>query len=533
MILTADQLLNRIKCLESDRSIWKSHWQELADYILPNKNDIERTRNVGEKVNRNLLDNTALHSNVMLAGFLHGILTNPNSQFFELSTGIEDIDSRDDVRIWLQKTASILLNLLNSSNFQTEVHELYIDMGCFGTSIMSIEEDEDTVVRFSTRPIRNSFIDEDSRGRINQVYRTFEYNIWQVVQEFGEAVLAKSRVLAKAMEKGDKRKFKINHGVYPKEYNMKQSALPWVSQYVLADEKIDLKISGFRSFPYVVPRWSKASGEKYGRSPGMDALPEAKTLNIMVETVIKGAQKVIDPPLQAPDDGFVGTTIRTRPGAINYYRAGSPATDRITPIYNDARIDFGFQAVEEKRQRIRDAFFIDQLKLRQGTPQMTATEVEARVEEALRFMGPVLGRMQSELLRPLIDRVYEIADRLGLIPPAPLILKNMDLNVQYSSPIAKTQRQNEARNILRTIEQARPFIAADPSVLDFIDGDMALLKIANINGFPQEILRDKAQVIRLREGRMQQQQQQAESMQNAATADTIAKVTPALKAVSI
>lgn len=532
MILSPEQLYQKIKQLESERGNWHEHWQDCADYILPNKNDIERTRVPGEKVNRNLLDNTALHSNVMLAGFLHGILTNPNSQFFELSTGNDDIDSRDDVRVWLQKTADILLNIINSSNFQTEVHELYIDLGCFGTSIMSIEEDEDTVVRFSARPIRNSFIEEDSRGRINQVYRCFEYNIWQIIQEFGEEVIGKSRLLQKAMSGKDKRKFKIQHAVYPKDLKKTNSALPWVSQYALAEEKINLKISGFRSFPYVVPRWSKTPGEKYGRSPGMDALPEIKTLNIMVETVIKGAQKVVDPPLQAPDDGFVGTTIRTRPGAINYYRAGSSPNDRITPIYNDARIDFGFQAVEEKRQRIRDAFFIDQLRLRQGTPQMTATEVEARVEEALRFMGPVLGRMQSELLRPLIDRVFEIADRLGLIPPAPAILKNKDLNVQYSSPIARTQRQNEARNILRTVEQARPFIAADPSVLDFIDGDQALMKIAKINNFPQEILRDKSAVIRLREDRIQAQQAQAEQAANANTAETISKVTPALKAVS-
>jgi hypothetical protein len=111
-------------------------------------------------------------------------------------------------------------------------------------------------------------------------------------------------------------------------------------------------------------------------------------------------------------------------------------------------------------------------------------------------------------------------------------LADRDLDVQYSSPIARTQRQNEARNILRTVEQARPFIAADPSILDAINGDAALRKIAKINNFPQEILRNQEEVIEIRESRAEQQAALAAQQQNAATAETISKVTPALTAVS-
>lgn len=528
--MNAKQIKEKVSFLKSERANWDQHWQELADYILPRKNNVISSRTPGEKVNQYLLDNTALQSNVLLGGFLHGLLTNPNSQWFELMTGIADIDNDDEVRIWLQQTSRDILHTLNNSNFQTEIHEVYIDLGCFGTGCMSIEEDDDMLVRFSARPIQSIYIVEDNRGRIVEVYRTFKWDVRQIISEFGEEVLAKSQELAKAHRTGDARKFEITHAVYPKNVAPRLSgAKPWESVYILNDKEMELRRSGFREFPYVVPRWTKQSGEKYGRSPGMNALPEAKTLNLMVETTIKGAQKVVDPPLQAPDDGFLGT-LRTRPGSVNFYRAGTQ--DFIRPIFNDARIDFGFQMIEEKRARIRESFFVDQLRLRDGTPQMTATEVEARIEQAFRFMGPVLGRMQAELARPLIDRVFEIMQRNELIAPPPSILEGRILDVQYSSMIAKSQRQGEAKSILRTIEQSSPFISADPSILDRINGEQALLLLARLNNFPQEILRSDREVETIRQQRAEQQQAQRQAQDASQTAENIGKAAPGLASMA-
>jgi len=165
-------IIKKISFLHSERANWDEHWQQLADFILPRKNNVISSRTKGEKVNQFLLDNTALQSNVLLSGFLHGLLTNPNSQWFELMTGDPEIDNDDEVRLWLQKASQKLMHILNNSNFQTEIHELYTDLGCFGTSCMSIEEDDETVVRFSTRPIQSFYIVEDNKGRIVEVYRT-------------------------------------------------------------------------------------------------------------------------------------------------------------------------------------------------------------------------------------------------------------------------------------------------------------------------------------------------------------------------
>jgi hypothetical protein len=532
--MNAEQIIMKIEALKSERGTLDTHLQELADYLIPTKNNIQRTRVEGEKVQQHLLDNTGAQSLILLAGFLHGLLTNPNSQFFELTTGDEDLDNRDDVRIWLQKQSKKMLSVLNNSNFQTEIHELYIDLCGFGTSVMSIEEDDESIVRFATRPIKGCYIEEDNMGRVCGLYREFEWTAQQVVQQFGEGVLAKSKKLKDSFDKKQTDKFWIVHSVYKTYFDkskQKAQALPYTSCYVLKADKVELSSGGFRTFPYIAPRWVKHAGEKYGRSPGMVALPEVKTVNLMVETTIKGAQKVVDPPLQAPDDGFIGA-IRTRSGAINFYRAGTQ--DRITPIFNDARIDFGFQVIEDKRARIREAFFVDQLRLRQGD-RMTTVEVEQRIEEGMRFMGPVLARQNSETLRGIIFRLWEIMDQKRMIDPAPDILKQrgiQQLDVQYSSLIARTQKQGEAKSILRAIEQASPFISADPSVLDWIDSAEAFKKIWRINNAPQEIIRSKQQVKAIVEARDAQKNIEIQEQLKTNTATNIGKVAPVLKTVS-
>ena len=200
----------------------------------------------------------------------------------------------------------------------------------------------------------------------------------------------------------------ILHSVYPNEVKMgydNSKNMDWVSCHVHEKTETLLKESGFREFPYVVPRYLKtSSNEIYGRSPAMNALPDTKMLNTMSKVSIKAAQKQIDPPLMVPDDGFI-LPIRTVPGGLNFYRSGT--RDRIEPLNIGANNPLGLNMEQQRRDSIREVFYVNQLQLQQG-PQMTATEVIQRNEEKMRLLGPVLGRLQSELLKPLIDRTFNI-----------------------------------------------------------------------------------------------------------------------------
>jgi hypothetical protein len=524
--LTVKQIKEKVEKLKAERGTWETHWQELADYILPRKNTITSQKFPGEKRSVNVLTSTGIKSNELLSGALHGMLTNPNAMWFELTTGDTEIDRSDNVRMWLQKTTKSMHNVLNNSNFQTEVHELYMDLSCFGTSPMYVEEDDRDIIRCSTRFIAEMYIDENHLGVVDQVFRQWDWDAHKIVSEFGIDKVGKK--VSDAYKKGDTTRFCVIHAVYPRTMidPVAKGAFKYISQYVLPDENLELREGGFREFPYVVPRWSKAAGEIYGRSPGMNALPEVKTLNKIMETTIMGAQKVVDPPLQLPDDGFIMPII-TEPGGLNYYRSGT--NDIIKPVFNDARIDFGFQVIQQHEKNIREAYYIDQLQLNTG-PQMTATEVMQRTEEKMRLLGPMLGRMQAEFLRPLIDRVFEIMLRRGLINTAeiPAELQGRVLDVRYSSMIAKSQRLAEGQNMLRAMEALTPFANADRGVLDNLNGDQAFRVIAEVFGLPQEIIRKAKDVQQMRDARAQAQQQMIDAENAEREADSTPKVVGAM-----
>lgn len=522
---TPKQIKQRFDSLKGERGTWESHWQEIADFIVPRKDQINTKTTPGEKKNQTILDNTGIQSNELLAGALHGLLTSPNSMWFELSTGDVKLDQEDDVRKYLQDCARKMHVVLNNSNFQTEVHEVYIDLCSIATAPMAMEEDDETVMRFSSKSVAECVIGENSKGVVDELYREFDWTARQIVEEFGLDKVTKK--IKEAFEKQSEEKYKIIHAVYPqKRVDGKQMGrFPFMSQYILHCEDHELKAKGFLEFPFVVPRWSKVTGEIYGRGPGMVALPEVKTLNKMTETMIIAAQKVVDPPLQAPDDGFLLPLV-TKPGGLNYYRSGSQ--ERIEPILNNAQIDFGFQAMEDRRKRIREAYYVDQLQLGTG-PQMTATEVNQRTEEKMRLLGPMLGRMQSEFLQPLINRLFAVMFRKQLFDQAPQILSGRELSVRYSSMIARAQRFSEAQNILRTIQAASPFIQMEEQAKDNFDSDKAIRAISDIYALPQEMLRDIKQIEAIRKSRAEAQQKAVDMQMQQAQATQAVDMSAAAK----
>ena len=521
--LSVKEIKEKMTRLKGERSNWESHWQEVADHILPRKNTVIRKQADGQKRQFILLDNVGMHSNELLAGALHGLLTNPNSLWFEMTTGVVDLDNVDEVRKWLQKTARSMHNVLNNSNFQMEVHELYIDLCSFGTSCMQFQEDKETIVRFSTKFIADYYVVENERGVIDQVYREWKLTAVELCSEFGIKNLPKK--VQDAYEKRPDEKFCIVHAVYPRVVageKLYKGESKYVSQYILPDCDHEISVGTFKDFPYLVPRWTKAAGESYGRSPGMNALPELKVLNKMNETMLIGAQKKVDPPLQMEDDGVV-LPIMSIPGGLNYRRPGS---EPIQPLFADTNMDFGYQAMEDRRKRVRDAYFVDQLQLQANGPMMTATEVLQRTEERMRLLGPMLGRQQSEFLRPLIDRLFNLMWERGLIEPPPAALQGRSLDVRYSSLIAKSQRLDEGQAIMRTMQAVAPFGQIDPGVWDNFDGDMAARVVAGVYGFPQEIIRNMRQVEKIRSDRqaaIQAQVDREQSAQNMQGVETMTK----------
>jgi hypothetical protein len=522
----AKNLLKRYDRLKSQRQNWESHWQEVADYMQPRKADVTKTRSRGDKRTELIFDSSPLQSVELLAASLHGMLTNPSTPWFSLRFKEEDMEFEDEAKEWLESATETMYAAFNKSNFQQEIFELYHDLITFGTAAMFIEEDDEDILKFSTRHINEIFIAENDKGRIDTVFRKFKLSARAAIQKFGDV----STNIATVAKKDPYEEVEMLHAVYPRsDFNPKKQDkqnMPFESVYIEAGTGEELSVSGFREFPFVVPRYLKASHEIYGRSPAMTALPDVKMLNEMSKTTIKSAQKQVDPPLLVPDDGFI-LPVRTVPGGLNFYRAGT--RDRIEPLNIGANTPLGLNMEEQRRNSIRNAFYVNQLMMQTG-PQMTATEVIQRNEEKMRLLGPVLGRLQSELLKPLIDRAFALILRKNLFKPAPEFLSGKDIEIEYVSPLAKAQKSSELQSIMRAIEIMGSLSNVAP-VFDHINMDKLVRHLADIVGVPQKILKPQSELNAERQQAQAQQEQMMQMQQLQQVAEAGGKIAPLAKAL--
>ena len=520
-------LLSRFDRLQGQRENWETHWQEVADYMQPRKADVTKRRARGDKRMEQVFDSSPIQAVELLAASLHGMLTNPSTPWFTLRFKDEEIENDDEAKLWLEASTDAMYTAFNRSNFQQEIFELYHDLITFGTAAMFIEEDDDDIIKFSTRHINEVFIAENDKGRIDTIYRKFKISARAAIQKFGEAVSADVQTKAK---KDPYEEIEILHAVYPRaDFNPKKkdkANMPFESVYMEYKNGNELSVGGFREFPFVVPRYLKASNEIYGRSPAMTALPDVKMLNEMSKTTIKAAQKQVDPPLLVPDDGFL-LPVRTVPGGLNFYRSGT--RDRIEPLNIGANNPLGLNMEQQRRESIRAVFYVNQLMMQQG-PQMTATEVIQRNEEKMRLLGPVLGRLQSELLKPLIDRVFAVLLRNNMLPQAPEFLSGRDVEIEYVSPLAKAQKSTELQSIMRAVEILGSLANVAP-VFDYVNFDNLVKHLADIVGVPQKILKTQSQVNAERQQQAQQQEQMQQMQQLQQVAKAGGDIAPLAKAL--
>tara|TARA_Y100000004_G_scaffold136481_1_gene154583 strand:+ start:8123 stop:9739 length:1617 start_codon:yes stop_codon:yes gene_type:complete len=526
----AVMLSKRLGSLKSQRATWEKHWQDIADFVVPRKADITKKRSAGEKRIERSFDSTAMHSAELLSASLHGMLTNPSTPWFTLRFVDDELDGNDEANEWLQGAEKVLYRAFARSNFQEQIHELYHDLVVFGTGVMFVEEDDEFMLRFSTRHISECYLSENEHGRVDTVYREFRMPARAAVNRFGKNKV--SQKFIKAANENPYEMVTVCHAVFFRDTfdrtKYDSANKPVASIYFDAEEGIILSESGFDEFPYMAPRFLKSSFEiGYGRSVAMVALPDIQMLSAMSQTTIRAAQKQVDPPLLVPDDGFM-LPIRTVPGGLNFYRSGT--RDRLEPLNIGANNPLGLNMEDQRRKAIQSAFYVDQLILG-GGPQMTATEVVQRTEEKMRILGPVLGRLQAELLQPLINRCFAIMAKKKLFQPAPESLGQRDIEIEYVSPLAKAQRASDVQSLLRMVELSQPLAQIDPAVMDYIDMDGLAKHLIKVLSIPAVAIRSDEEVEGLRQERMQQQEQQMAMAQEAQQLQSIGQAAPAIQAL--
>ena len=533
---TIDEICQRKGSLESIHTQWRGQWQDLGDYILPRKTNVhqENFHNPGRSKTDRLFDSTAVHSNEILASSMAGSLTNQGMKWFSLKTRDEEINSIHSVLMWLQDCTQRMHRAVQQSNFASEVLEVYLDLGALGTGALLIEERPQEMGRFTGLQFRacnigEYLIDEDADGFVDTVFRTIPMTARQIVTKWkGQA----SPATVREAEQRPDTMMTVLHAVFPRQGRMGLSSktFPFASYYIELKDKNLLDEGGFHENPYAVPRWTKVSYEKYGRGPGFTALPDVKVLNKVKELSLKTWGKVLDPPMAIQHDGIVGA-LRLTPGGINYTR-GLPR-EVMEQMKIDARFDISQIKEEELRGSIRNIFWSNQLELQQG-PQMTAQEVMVRYEMMQKLLGPTLGRLEAELLNPVIKRTFGIMMRAGafLDPPQELDMYVQEggvLDIEYESPIARAQRSGDATAIQSVFEFVAPMMEMQPEILDNFDMDKIVRVLSDVRALPVKVLRDAEEVQAMRDERAEAQAKQAKQEEMAMMAESAGKMAPAIK----
>ena len=532
------ELVKRFQRLKSDRSSFESWWQDTADFVIPRKGQITSSRNPGTRQDDRIVDDSpGFYLHVLAAG-LNTFLTSQVNRWFDLRTRNDALMKIHSVKEWLDDVEDSMYSCFNATNAPLEIYEMYEDLGSFGTSILWIGEgsmrgrSKDLAV-FRAIPVSECALAENADGFVDTVFRDITMTARQAIQTWDEGKL--SQEIREAGEKEPDKPFQFLHVVMPREEVKGQAyrpklAKPWASYYI--DQKIKSVIDegGFDEMPFITCRWLKSSGEIYGRSPAMTSLREVRMLNRMRETVIRAGEKVVDPPLNVPDDGVMGR-IRINPGAINYIRTATMvAGGAPSPMASTARVDIGIELVKDSDAKIQRAFFVDLfLTLMQEGPQMTATEVMQRMDEKMAVLGPVLGRLQFEFLRPMIDRVFGILYRSGEIMDPPEELAGEEIDVEYVSPLVRAQKSYESRAIERTIGSIGPLAQLDPGILDNFDMDKTAMYMADLYGYPERLKRSEDDIAQMRKDRAEQQHAQQQGQDALAVAQAAGQAAPALK----
>jgi hypothetical protein len=520
------ELVRLAEAAESDKSNWDTHWETLALYIRPEIKDIFGSENGARK--HFVYDSSAEHYNQLLAAALHSMLTNPSVNWFELSPKNPDLKKAEEIKAYLQKLTKYIHQALANSNFHSEGHELYLDLGCLGTGIFLAMPDDEDIFRFKSRPVYHFGIRVNSKGKVDSIFFKEDMTSRQIFQEYGEDKIPADKI--EEMKRDSSKKYTVRQVIIPiKDYvsiGGKKKIWKFASLHFIDSLDIMLREGGFNSFPYMSPRWMVIAGEVYGRSPGMKSLPDIRMLNAVMRDTIRSAQKLTDPPLLVPDDAFLGP-VNTFPGGLTSYRSGTQ--DFVRPLQTGGNPSIGLEIIQEIRTRIKEDFFIDQLQLRDG-PQMTATEVTARTDEHLQLLGPILGRLHSEWLQPLITRLLDILIESNKLPVGiPPELADAELEVYFTSQIAKAQRISEAQNLDRVLAQVAPMVQLDPSIMDNFDLDAWAKYSAEIHGIPYDVIRKTASVAELRQARQAQQQQAMQQQQDLNDSQVVKNMGSAVK----
>lgn len=531
---TIIQFNKRLEALRSERSTFIPLYRELSDYHLAHRGRfLTSDRNKGYKRNTKQINNTSrMSARTLASGMMSGI-TSPARPWFRLSSGESDLDDVQAVKLWLHRVQQIMYKVFSHSNVYNSLHQLYAELGVFGTAAMGVYHDFENVIWCKPYTVGSYMIGLNSQNISDTFYREYEISVGQCIKQFGEDNVSES-VKQQWLNGNSEAWVKIIHAVEPNDNRDNISPLArdkaWRSVYyeksagTKEGEDKFLRESGFDDFPILTPRWDVTAEDVYATDcPGITALGDTKALQLAERRKYQAIDKIVNPPLQGPSslkNKLNGNSVG--PNDIVWHEQNS---EGLRSIY-DFRPDLNAIAGEimNVEGRVKRAFYEDLFLMLANTDrrQITAREVAEKHEEKLLMLGPVLERLHTELLDPLIDRTFNILQQNGVLPVPPPELQNRELNVEYVSVLAQAQRLVATGAVDRLVGFTGQLASVWPEARHKINASQAVDMYGESLGVDPSLIRSDDEVAAMAQAEAQQAAQ-AQAMANAQAGVDMAK----------
>jgi hypothetical protein len=528
-----EAMVKRFKDLKLEANQWIAAWKDLSKYINPTRGRFDDIANKGKMIDhKTILDGHATQASRILASGMQSGMTSPTRPWFKL--GIEDdyLMTLPPVQQWLDEVTKSMLRICNGSNIYGVFYQMYEEIGDFGTAACIILEDLDDVIRGRSFTIGEYYLGINSKGVVDTFGRDIKMTVGQAVEMFGYANCSVS-TQAKYNSNNVDDWISVYHLIEPNDSRidgkgglegMAYRSLYWENN---SGEEV-LRMSGFEEFPVIAPRWDTITTDMvYGYGPGWHLLGNVKQLQKTQLDKLLAQEKSHNPPMQK--DASVEGYVNLLPGGVTPTSTTLPNAG-LRPAYQvNANLESFLELINSLRESINKDFFVDLflMMINFDKSNMTATEVAERQQEKILMMGPVLEKLQKEMLEPFINRLYGIMERNLLLPTAPEEMEGMKVKIEYISILAQAQKAVGVDSISRVIGFLNGVTAIAPQAPDVINIDEAIREVAKMEGVPAKLLVEQSVVEQIREGRARQQQIQQQMAMAAQGAESARKLSQA------
>lgn len=500
----AKNYIARYEKAKAKRENFVPLFEECYEYALPQRESFYH-ETVGQRRDDKIFDETAVVGVQEFASRLQSGLVPNFARWADLTAGSEiPKDQRDEVNNDLDEVTDYVFEVIQNSNFAQEVHESFMDLAV-GTGVLVCEEgDAISPIRFSAIPLPHVILDTGPDDKIDHVFRERKnVRFDQLIQLYPK--MKPEPELASMMQNSGDRTTTVLELVC-RNYSTPNQEAYYHYAICMTTKSVIFKreMNGVGSNPFICFRWSKCAGEVYGRGPLINALSSIKTTNLTIELILENAQMSISGIYQMEDDGVINPdTINLVPGTIIPKAMGSAG---LQPIQAAGRFDVAQLVLNDMRLNIKRALYNDMLGDPNRTPA-SATEVAERMADLSRRIGSAFGRLQAELVQPVLQRVIYILKKQGRIE-VPTV-NGREVKVKSVSPLAQAQANQDITAVARFLELAQTSFGPEMMQI-LINSEETAAYLAKKFGVPDTLIRDETerkQIVAMMQQMAQQQQQ--------------------------